>query len=178
MKLFNYIALSLFCILTFGCERQADLTNVKKYAKDGVSFSIPGNWKVTEDINNHGFRYLFVETSGNAIITVNIYPKEHSISFQKYVEKIIEGSIKEFPLGTRTKGTVSELASSFEGRTLHGYKNEFVVSLAGVNVPHEQVFYSFNSDLQIAYVSSQVATEDLSKVKNGFELVLSTFGIQ
>ena len=178
MKLFNCIAVSLFCILMVGCERQADLTNVQKYAKDGVSFSIPGNWKVTEDKSDNGFRYLIVETSGNALLAVNIYPKEHSIALRKHVEDMIEFSIKEMPFGTRTKGTVSEVKSSFEGRTLHGYKNEFVISLTGVNVPHEGVFYSFNSDLQIAYVSSQVATEDFSKVKNGFELVLSTFELR
>ena len=160
-----------------GCGEQADLATAKEYSKDGLSFSIPGNWRVEEDaVNANGTRYVLVEVP-DAVIAVNIYSSERPMPFREYVEEMVESSSK-MKIGSRTRGTVSEVTGSFGGRVLQGYKNEFVVSIAGVGTPHEVEFYSFSSGKQIAYVSSAVAREDLPRIRKGFELMLSTFSIR
>jgi hypothetical protein len=137
---------------------------------------MPANWRVTEDEDDHGFRYLFVETPGDAIITMNVFPSDRSKPFKQFVETFIESSRKELTSHVSIEDAkLSEIETKLEDRTLLGYKSEFVVSLSRVDVPHQQVFYSFRSDTRVAYVSCQVAVEDLSKVEKGFELVLSTF---
>jgi hypothetical protein len=178
MKFLKYI-IFITAFSTLGaCEKQADLNNIEQYTKDGVSFSIPGNWSVTEDIEEDGFRYVFVETSGDAIVTVNTYLKEKSFPLREYVEWTIESSTNEMPVGSRNEGTISEIQTLIDEQTFQGYKNQFVVSLAGIEVPHIAEFYAKGSNSKIAYISSQVANEDLSKVQKGFELILSTFSIQ
>jgi len=167
---------SFFALIA--CEKQADLGQPVKYLNNGISFSLPGNWSVTEDSTAGGFRYLFVETPGDAIIFIYIYPKENSPPLREFALWAIESSVQELPLGSRTEGNLQEVNKIIGGRTYTAYKNEFVVSLLGINVPHITEFYGFQAKTGTAYISSQVATEDLSKVQEGFELVVSTFNIQ
>jgi hypothetical protein len=179
MNLLKGSLIAVCVIALLGCERQANLKQRNTYEKDGLSFLMPANWRVTDDQDDHGFRYLSVETPGNAIIVMNVYPLDQSEPFKQYVETLIESSRKELmSLASIKKERLFEIETKLEDRTLAGFKSEFVASLVGIDVPHQMVFYSFRSDARIAYVSCQVAVEDLSKVEKGFELVLSTFRLQ
>lgn len=45
---FGFVLLFIFTLSA--CEQRADLSNPDYYSKNGVSFSLPGNWNVSEDI--------------------------------------------------------------------------------------------------------------------------------
>lgn len=68
-----------------------------------------------------------------------------------------------------------EIKKLINGNEVTVLKNEFSATIFGLSVPHVSEFYSFESDSYLAYVSSQVATEDLPLVSNDFDLLLSTF---
>ena len=171
-KLFLFLA--LFLVLS-ACERPADLENTDEYSRDGISFSLPGNWEVTEDVEDAGFRYLFVETPGGAIIVISAFPTEFSSSLLEHVEWTIQHAIDEMPIGKRSEGSVMEIQNTISDQAYSGYKNEFAISLAGFNVPHIAEFYRFTTNTKHAFIQFQVSIEDLSKVRGGFDLVLSTF---
>ena len=63
-----------------GCEKRADVVNVQEYSQDGIFFSLPGNWDVSEDVpeSEETFRYIIVETPGDALFMLFKYPKEDS----------------------------------------------------------------------------------------------------
>ena len=168
-----------FLVLLCACENNADLKNTKDYAKDGLTFTMPGNWNVTEDSDAEGYRYLIVETPGDAILTVNIFPKdESSLHLKEYVDWFIEETINNFPIGSRDEGIMTKISYSDGDKQFNGFKNEFTVSLVGVDIPHIAMFSTKESNLKIAYIHSQVAVEDLAKTEQGFELIQSSFMLE
>jgi len=173
-----------FCLLAFlayfvsACEMNADLSQPEAYSRNGISFSLPGNWSVTEDAEENGFRYLFVETPGDAIIFISTYRKEDAGSLREHVEWTIQNTIDEMPFGSRTEGTITRTQRVIDQRKFDGYKNEFIASVVGFEVPHVTEFYRFDSETRSAYFLTQVAVEDMDKVSGGFDLVLSTFKLQ
>ena len=170
--------LAIALCLVSACEREADLDNLAEYSNGDMKFTMPGNWAVTEDVEEDGFRYLFIETSGDAIVVITAYPLEDSIPLRDYVDWTIESSVEEFPIGSRDAGSVMEIRKPVADRVYGGFRNEFVVTLAGIEVPHTATYFGFATKRRAAYISTQVATEDLDKVDRGFDLVISTFELQ
>ena len=170
----------LLLALLFGsaCEREANLDNPVQYTRNGVQFSMPGNWTVTEDEAENGFRYLFIETPGDAIVVVTIYAIEDSVSLREYTDWAIDSTLQDFPIGSRDRGAVTEIRKAVGDRVHEGFRNEFVVSVAGIDVPHTATYFGVATNSRVAYLSTQVASEDLQKVEPGFDLVISTFELQ
>jgi hypothetical protein len=178
IKSFNSLIYLVIAFLVIACEMQADLKNTVDYKDSEISFTIPGNWKITSNENIGGFRYLIIETTGDALVMLNIFPGKEPGSLEEYVENFIDGSTKNFALGKRNKGTIMQVKTVVDGRVFSGYKNQFTVSLASVEDPHTSYFYYFESDSRVAYLSTQVASEYIDKVQEGFELTLSTTELQ
>lgn len=176
-NLVTSVALVVFLLLS-ACEQQAELGQPSEYDKNGVKFSLPGNWEVTEDSEEEASRYIFVETPGDAIILIELYAREDSPTLKQYTQWIIQHSVEAFPLGGRTEGTFEEVRRTAGERTLTAYRNEFVASVIGIEVPHVAEFYRLEADARIAYLSWQVATEDLPRVQEGFDLVIASFEFQ
>jgi len=156
------------------------MQNQLEYEKDGLSFSYPANWEVTEDTENEDIRFVFVESPGSAIIKIEVYPKEQSFKLKEFVELDVEALIKEIPsiLALDGDNKIEKIKTSINGVELNGYKYEFNISVVNIDVPHISEFYSFPSLKKVAYLTNQVATEDLEKVNGGFKQVLATFKLK
>ncbi len=177
----NTLLVSIILVFLFGCgERNADIKNSNSYSKDGVSFEYAGNWKVTEDVEGGGYRYIFVESPGAAISRIEIYPKEASFSLLEFVKLDIEQLKASMPkvFGLSEKDEIRVIKKPFEGKAYTGYEYKFNLSLLGVDVPHISEFYMFQSETEKAYISNQVAVEDLDKVKDGFMLIVKDFEVK
>ena len=183
MKIIKLCLLVIFSLSLYACnlstdEKSADLQKTTKYQKNDISFSMPSNWKVTEDNGENSARYLFVESPGSAIMIINTYEKETAPSLQEYIESLTsERSNEKFfwGLGSLSNGSTSKIKRTINNHEVNAFKNEYAVNIAGINVLHISEFYSFYSKTHIAFVSSQTATEDLPLVADGFNLILSTF---
>jgi hypothetical protein len=169
--------LATLCSYAAAEEKPDHLKEIIGYSKNGISFSMPGNWKVTEDVGENSSRYIFVESSGTAMVMVNTYKKENAPSLKEYVGTVTDRKNKKFWLGfgSISNGKVSEFKGLLNNREVTVFKNEYAAKIFGLSIPHVNEFYSFESESYIAYVSSQTATEDLPLVSGGFNLVLSTF---
>lgn len=178
MKYLNILVLLIF--ISACSEKQADMKNQLKYEKDGLSFSYPANWEVTEDIENENVRFIFVESPGDAIIKIEVYPTEQSFELKEFVKLDVEALIKEIPsiLALDSDNKIEEIKTSIKGVEFNGYKHEFNISVVNIDVSYVSEFYSFPSLKKVAYLTNQVATEDLEKVNGGFKQVLATFKLK
>ncbi|PWK48592.1 hypothetical protein C8D97_109143 [Pleionea mediterranea] len=130
--------LTVTFLFMFGCrERSAELKDINRYMKSGVSFDYPGNWKVTEDVEDEDYRYIFVESPGDAISKIEIYPKGASFSLLEFVKLDIENLKSNMPkfFNLNDKGGISEITRSVEGEIFTGYKYKYNFSVLGVDVP-------------------------------------------
>ncbi|WP_444995846.1 hypothetical protein [Aliikangiella sp. IMCC44359] len=178
-KSINAFAFLLLFFLVAACsEKKADLEKQKTYEKQGLSFTYPANWKVTEDSVNEGVRFIFIESPGAAITKIEVYPKEESFDLKEFVKLDIDAIKQGMPgIFDLDDNTMEQIETFINGISFGGYKYEYNVSVVNIDIPHISEFYLYSSELKNAYITNQVAVEDFEKVKEGFRLVLSTFNL-
>ena len=167
----------LFLFLS-GCEKAADISSPLKYSQDKLSFSHPGNWKMTQDEMQNNFRFIFVESPGDAIMTILVFPEKGDESLQDFASRFSASAREATPVGTLSEGVFTEKERIFKNKKLKGLHEKFSITLLGTDVPHIREFYSIESKNAVAYLIPQTASEDAQKTEPGFELILSTFSIQ
>ncbi|RFA29286.1 hypothetical protein CAI21_09375 [Alkalilimnicola ehrlichii] len=170
MKTANLLLVLIVIAGLAGCEKAADVASPELYEKHGVSFSYPGNWKITEDAQQGSVRQIIVESPGDAIVIALIYPAADAVSLNEFAERFASHVQQEASIITMDKATFS---SSPEANTR--IRERFNVSLLGVKVPHVREYNRAEGGDTVAFLVSQAAEEDLAKVKPGFELIVDTF---
>lgn len=175
----KYVAVLLSLLMLLGCgEKKADTTHPVLYSKDGVSFNMPGNWQVTEDEQEEDIRYLFIETPGDALMVIHVFGATNEAPrLEEYTEFFIRESMNNMPIASRDMGATGAISKILNDQEFTGFRNEFTASFLGQQVPHTVEFFSVNTEARIAYLTTQVATEDLEKVEKGFEQILASFAL-
>ncbi len=159
-------------LLLSACERNARTDNPKSYNNAGIEFEYPGNWKVTEDSQQAGFRYLSVETPGDAIVIIQIYPTKDALEINEFAQWFAQAFKEEIPFGTISASKFSQV------KKLEGYENlteQFSIILLGEDIPHTRIYIRKPIDNRVCLMVAQAADEDHSKVIRGFEQVFTSF---
>lgn len=172
----RYLTLILLIFLT-SCEYGADLDNQRKYSNKEISFSYPGNWQVTEDSESEGARYIFIESPGEAIMTIEIYDHEDSYDLYNFVQLERQLLLNEFPklVQIDAPDVIKITEKTIAGEKMVGLSYEINMSIIGVDVPHVTEVFEISNAKKSAFLSAQVATEDRHLVSDGFDLILSSF---
>lgn len=179
MDKLKYLAVLFSFLILLGCgERKADVKNAVLYNKEGVSFNLPGNWAVTEDEEDDGIRYLFVETPGDALVVIHVFANiDEAPRLEDYADFFVQESMNNMPVGSRSRGLITEIHKTLGDKAFHGYRNAFTATFVGQEYPHTVEFFSVSSSDRSAYLTTQVADEDLPKVEKGFEQIISSFAL-
>jgi len=171
--LFLFVCTILFLA---GCgEPKADLANPKSFRKELVSFRMPGNWHVEDEMHESGVHHFSIETDGDAIVIVQVYPEEMANELKAFARAFSEETAKAMPMGRMSGHVLSDLPD-LEG--WKGMKETLNMRLATVDIPHTRFYYTRRFGKQHGFVICQVSTEDLDKVKSGFDLVRSSLTIE
>ncbi|MDJ0986748.1 MAG: hypothetical protein QNJ26_14495 [Desulfobacterales bacterium] len=171
------ISIFLVCFL-FGCERPADVASPLMYDHHSIRFSYPANWQVTEDVEQPGFRYLFVETPGDAIFIAQIYSEQYALTLDEFAESFSESTKQEVPIGKIEENVFFEAEKETTSGMQIGIKENFNIVLLGEKVPHTREYFSINTIDKRAFLISQAAAEDWIKVEPGFDLIFSSFVVE
>ena len=170
---FKSISLALALSLTLSCgEPSAQVGKPKLYSKDGVTFSYPGNWKVTEDSNQPDFRYIIVETPGDAIFGIHIFPEALAMGLKDYAQWYVDDMSKALPVG---RITTSAFAPTRMSGGFEMIKEEFSISLLGETIPHTRHFRRKQTGSEVCYLTSQAASGDYLKASPGFDQIVNSF---
>ncbi|KLN61794.1 hypothetical protein WH96_05740 [Kiloniella spongiae] len=165
----------LLAFALFSCEEQADLSNSQAYTKDGVSFTLPGNWTVVEDIVEENFRYISIESSGDAVAGISLFYNGVRIELEDYIDLIIESFNDELPVGSRNRGEVFEFTPDNTENIARAIRNQFAITLASVEVPHTSDFYEMKTDRDYVIIFTQVSDQDKHLVQQGFDQLINSF---
>lgn len=168
----------IFILSLFGCEKTADISSPLRYEKQSIRFSYPANWKVTEDVEQSNFRYLFVESPGDALFTAFIYSKQDALSLSEFAAWFSEQAKQETPIGNIDKNSFSAAEKATMSGIKTGIRESFSIVLLGQQIPHIREYYFINASNKVAFLISQTATEDLTKVEPGFNLIFSSFVVE
>lgn len=175
----HILTISIIIIFSLiGCEKPADISSPMSYEKQNIRFSYPSNWKVTEDVEQEDIRYLFVESPGDAIFLVQIYSKQDAVSLREFSEWFSAQAKQETSIVNIGNSSFSATEKIIEIGRKKGIKEAFSMTLLGEHIPHIREYYLIDTNNKVAFLISQTAREDLSKVEAGFNLILSSFVVE
>jgi hypothetical protein len=158
-----------------GCERKARTDKPKHYDRQGVSFNYPGNWKIAEDSSELGIRSIEIETPGDAILIIQVYPAPLDDDLRTQAATFAEAMREEgtglVSIGPSKSGTVKKW------RGYERLSEKFTISAAGEAVVHKRAFLRKKVGDKQLFCIAQVASEDSHLVQPGFEQVLGSIRI-
>ena len=155
-----------------GCERVATVKTPKTYEKDGIHFKHAGNWRVTSDFQRDGVRFLFLETPGEATVTIQIYLATEALEIEDFAHQYSSNVRGEMPRYLVVGN------STFAGpEDVSGYRSiteQFSVSALGQEVPHIRFYKQKQFGNKVVFVVCQVPNEDEDFVAVGFDQIMSS----
>lgn len=187
---FGSFVLAAFAVLLSGCERPPDIDRPNFFDKDGIAFSFPGNWSVSEDVTEPGeleCRYLFVESPGDAIVIIQRFTPEIDLTVQEFADQFLQSTIEEaeglIDLGpvtpvTASGGQATSVQTLVAGAMREGVEQSFAVSVLGEAVGHRSRTFRIEAASSVAFLVAQAATEDWDIVAPGFELIATTLSVK
>lgn len=174
--------LALVCTSALmGCESSADVAHPQTYAREGISFRYPGNWKVSSDERDpSGFRTIIVETPGDGLAMIQHFEVMPTTSTRQYAELFAQMTAEEIPLGNVTASVYKDYTYTHPAskKVMEGVQERFAIAVLGESVPHVRAYVGFNDEFPRSVFICQVASEDLKLVKPGCDQVLQDLVIE
>ena len=166
--------LILFCSSFFaGCgERSANVDAPQVYDRDGVRFDYPGNWDITADQQMEALRYVLVESPGNALVIMQIYPIEDALTLLEFAEGFAASMKEEIEMGQVGD---SDFGSEVQSSKYSDIDETFSITLLNQKVPHQRKYRRFDYGNEICFLIFQSSEEDLGKTLQGYEQITSSF---
>lgn len=172
MKFLNSSLTLVILSLLAGCgEQQADLISTKSHQSGSISFSYPGNWKITEDSTVVEIQNLFVETPGEALVILQSYPVDIADNLTTFSQSFSFSAADETLIGDVSESTFTDLSNK------SGFvwiEEEFHMTLFGETIPHRRLFGAKDIRSQRIFLVMQSASEDYAKVEPGYKLIWSS----
>lgn len=163
------VALISIALLLAGCwETPADISNPQTYDKDGLTFTFPGNWTVTEDVTADQLRYLFVETPGEALVVVQVDSSGHTENLKSFAESFSQRATTETPIGDMAQNEFGPIEKRLAYEVI---QEKFSITLLSVEVPHTRIYFRKASGDKTIVIINQAADEDLASVNPGFDQI-------
>ena len=158
-------------------EHRAIVTS--QYEKDGLSFSYPNNWQVTEDAPiENGIRHVNVEDSDNSLFILNIMSSEFEVDLDEYAENFVKYLTANLPVGKVIKvesGTTSRVVSN---TNYDGVQRRYSVSALGEIVPHTADFFLVKGEKTNAVVIVTSPDEDLNAAEKEFQAISDSLRLE
>ncbi len=166
------VLVAAFALLLVNCggaeqATRADTDHPTTYAKDGLTFQVPGNWSVTEDEDFPTHRFVLVEEPGNALVVMQLFP------FHQPAD--IAALARDFAASTAIASKPWPQESTFgTPGTAGGYetlREAFTLRVLASTVPHTRDYRLKAYGDRMCFIVAQVADEDRANVKSGFEQI-------
>ncbi len=150
-------------------ERKAIVS--KRYENDGLSFSYPDNWQVTEDLSiENGLRHVNIEDSDSSLYVLNIMSSEFEVDLEDYATNFVKDLPANLQVGKIVKvegGTTSRVIC---GRNYNGVRRRYSVSLLGEVVPNTADFFLIAGEKTNALLMIMSPDEDLTAAEKEFQM--------
>ncbi len=158
-------------------ERKAIVT--KQYEKDGLSFSYPDNWHITEDAPiENGIRHVNVEDADSSLFILNIMSSEFEVDLEEYATNFVKDLPANLPVGKVVKvegGITSRVVSN---KNYEGVRRRYSISILGEIVPHTADFFLITSEKTNALVMVISPDEDWNAAEKEFQVISDSLGLE
>ena len=164
----------LFSVLVVCCKQS--VSPKFEFDKDGVSFSGPAGWKISDEENfdNMGY-YLSIEKDGfdsSGLITITWV--NDSLELQDYI-KMYQDELRNNPIYTSSNLNFEPIILN-KYNTIDSKSSSYTMSLLGVK--HEGIIHSFYGKNKSIILLEQEAIEDRAENESGFDQIETSFSLE
>lgn len=151
-------------------ERKAIVT--KSYHKDGLRFSYPDNWKVTEDtILENNVRHVNVEDGDNTLFIIQIMSSDYEVDLEDHAGNVVKEIRTSLPVGNVVKVAFGTASREFSGKKYDGVRREYSVSVLGQTLPHTIDLFLIRGETANALVMIQAPDDDLKAAEKEVQTI-------
>lgn len=172
-----FILLIIFILFVSGCYDRADVSSPSEYRRENITFLYPDNWEVTQDVDRNDFRYLFVESPGDAIMIIQIYMKEDALSLRDFVEQFAGKTKQEIPLGKTDNNYISTVVKTTATGPKTGLRERFALVIGDTQIPNIREYFRLEMKNKGIFLISQTPEVTSKRVASGFDLILESFAL-
>ncbi len=148
------------------------------YSKEGISFSLPAGWFVSEDEEADNARFIVVENDADAVFIIHSYRKQRADEAPVALEAYANwnaGSRQEATTGAkRDLGSFNAISLEIAGKPYSGIRNEFSTRVLHLSLAHRSDYFLLESDHLVAYASSQAPTAEAEEIADELALLLDS----
>lgn len=161
-----------------GCGGEtADTAHGKTFQNDVISFTYPGNWKITEDQKLEYPYYTTVENSGNAVTIVFTLEAGDDVGLQEFVGRYIDFFSAEMDKKYAWEAGESKVSAVASRADFQTVTERFVLKKLNAASPHTRYYRRKASPDYICYVVSQAPDAELSLADPGFDQIVETLAV-
>lgn len=147
----------------------------KLYDKDGLRFSYPDNWKVTEDeVLENGLRYVNVEDDDNTVFILSMFTAEDPMDLDEYAENIATGMPEEVSIGKLSEVKKEIAIRMIAGKNTQGIRHKFSISILGEVAPHTRDFFRIDGATYAPIIMIQAPDEDWNAANKEFQVIFDS----
>jgi hypothetical protein len=167
---------------------EPDLSSPNVYQHDNVTFSYPGNWKITEEDTeeDEGVEYhsIIIDSSHDGVYMLQFTQPEIDLALEQYADDYISdllGDVEESSMQL-VQGEANEEAEPIQAQILgevrEGLSRKFSVSILGEKIPYHATFYKFNHQRHSIFLLNSVPAEEWEMTKAGVEFIYKTLKME
>jgi hypothetical protein len=149
--------------------------SVKQYEKDGLSFSYPDNWSVTEDSSvDNDIRHINIEDADNTLFIVQVMSPEFDVDLEERSDSFICELPTELPLGKVENVTKGTATREFAQKSFEGVRRRYSIAMMGERIPHTIDFFLIDGTRTNALIMIQVPDEDSRAAEKEIRVIASS----
>jgi len=185
----------LACVLVggAGCERvvgffsepTAQVDEPQRYEKDAISFSYPGNWKVSEETSQENgieLRTINVESAGNALLMIQSFKPAVEVDLAEHIEVTMKAMQEEVGkqvagLAGSTRGEVTDFERQLLGERRTGKRAAITITALGEKVPSSVALLGAVLGDRTVLLFTTIPDEDKASVQPGFDQVIDSLKV-
>jgi hypothetical protein len=159
-------------------KERTDLV-IKHYDKDGLKFSYPDNWRVTEDtIVENNIRQVYAEDSDSTYLALHIMSSDYEVDMEEHANTLINDVRTKLSIGKVVEVTSGTSSRQFSGRTYDSVRRVYGVSLLGEIVSHTLDLFLVKTDKTKTLVNIQAPTKDLPAAEKEIQIIADSLRIE
>ena len=172
-------------VMGFFSEPKAQVDAPLRYEKDAISFSYPGNWKVSEESSLEDgveLRTINVESAGNALLMIQSFKPAVEVDLDQHIEITMKAMEEEVGkqvggLVDSARGVVTPFERPLLGASRPGRRAGITVAVLGERVPSSVALQAAVLADRTVLVFTTIPDEDRASVEPGFDQVIETLAV-
>ncbi|NVK86859.1 MAG: hypothetical protein HWE13_01970 [Gammaproteobacteria bacterium] len=170
----------LLSLLIFGClQVDEEALEDISYRQNNVALTLPYSWQITEDQSELDYRFLFIESAGDAVVRIEGFPQEDDFTLDDYIQLSTQLLAQESDelIKFSYDGNKQLIQENIGGQMQEGTEVKIQVAVVGMKVPHIQQYFQVDLNDFSYFILVQSEVSEYKSIKDDIKKILASFSV-